>query len=100
MEPDYDQILAKRPHSEDAIFAWHQVRNNLHVMDLPLRSREPELRCLFNSEPDEKTFSIEGNMQSATFTLFFFAIRSMPCRHKCFAEWNKITQATTLNPKP
>ncbi|EIE21626.1 PhyH-domain-containing protein [Coccomyxa subellipsoidea C-169] len=24
MEPDYDQILAKRPHSPDAIFAWHQ----------------------------------------------------------------------------
>ncbi len=22
MEPDYDQILAKRPHSEDAVFAW------------------------------------------------------------------------------
>lgn len=24
MQIDYDQILAKRPHSEDAIFAWHQ----------------------------------------------------------------------------
>ncbi|KAK9818064.1 hypothetical protein WJX72_006502 [[Myrmecia] bisecta] len=24
MAVDYDQILAKRPHSEDAIFAWHQ----------------------------------------------------------------------------
>ncbi|KAK9908482.1 hypothetical protein WJX75_008555 [Coccomyxa subellipsoidea] len=24
MEPDYDQILAKRPHSPDAVFAWHQ----------------------------------------------------------------------------
>lgn len=22
--PDYDQLLAKRPESEDAIFAWHQ----------------------------------------------------------------------------
>lgn len=22
MEPDYDQILAKRPQSEDAVFAW------------------------------------------------------------------------------
>ena len=26
MVPDYDQILAKRPHSSDAVFAWHQVR--------------------------------------------------------------------------
>lgn len=24
MQIDYDQILAKRPHSEDAVFAWHQ----------------------------------------------------------------------------
>lgn len=24
MEIDYDQILAKRPQSEDAVFAWHQ----------------------------------------------------------------------------
>ena len=24
MHVDYDQILAKRPHSEDAVFAWHQ----------------------------------------------------------------------------
>lgn len=24
MHIDYDQILAKRPHSEDAVFAWHQ----------------------------------------------------------------------------
>lgn len=25
MEPDYDQILAKRPQSSDAVVAWHQV---------------------------------------------------------------------------
>lgn len=24
MMVDYDQILAKRPNSEDAVFAWHQ----------------------------------------------------------------------------
>jgi hypothetical protein len=24
MELDYDQLLAKRPHKEDAVFAWHQ----------------------------------------------------------------------------
>ena len=25
MQVDYDQILAKRPHTTDSIFAWHQV---------------------------------------------------------------------------
>ena len=35
MEIDYDQILAKKPHRPEAVFAWHQVSiSHLHVMTI------------------------------------------------------------------